>query len=402
VALAVVLVVAGSVAGAAALGPDPRLAASEAALEELGSEIDLVGAELDALVERVTGVDAALSELRDVLAAADAQLFERRRALEHRAARSTEVVTTDPVAPSPTSLAELREPLRVVSRAIRANDALATELLDQQADVRRRAAQIRDLLAGLRQAMFQLETEQRLARTELTEAIRSAATIADVTPDPTLQAEAADVLARAREHLHRIDLARDELRMREAEVRRESLQVQGRLDLLEAGMREARTTTKDLYAEMEVAETLVGSLLEGWPLADPNIAADGVLRVCPVDEPRAYSDNWHAPRWGGGFHLHQGIDIFAPPGTPIRAPFDGTAVSADNWLGGIAVKVYGEAGYVYNAHLSERGQLGRVKAGDIIGYVGSTGNASGPHDHFEYHPGNGDAVNPYLFLNAVC
>jgi murein DD-endopeptidase MepM/ murein hydrolase activator NlpD len=298
---------------------------------------------------------------------------------------------------------ELGSPLRIVSRAIRANDALAVELLDQQSEARGQAAGVRDLLADLRKATYELDTEERLVRAQLTEAIRSAQTIVEADPEPALEREAVGVLARAREHLHRIDIARDELRQREADVVRESIRLQERSDDLEARMREVRRTTRDLYAEMEVAETLVASFLEGWPgsFADPSVALDGVLRV-PVDEPRAYSDNWHAPRWGGGFHLHQGIDIFAPPGTPIRAPFDGTAVAADNWLGGIAVKVYGEAGYVYNAHLSERGQLGRVRAGDIIGYVGSTGNASGPHDHFEYHPGNGDAVNPFLFLNAVC
>ncbi|HET9724448.1 MAG TPA: peptidoglycan DD-metalloendopeptidase family protein [Actinomycetota bacterium] len=397
----------GSITGAVGIGRDPRLSASEAALERLGAGIDLASAELGALSERVARVDAALSELHDLLAVADAQLYERSRELDIRADRSARVVTVDPRADptaAPASLTELRSPLRVVSRAIRANDALAVELLDQQSEARTQAAEVRDLLASLRRATYDLDAKERAVRAELTEAIRSAQTIDEATPEPALEREAADVVARAREHLHRIDIARDELRQREADVVRESIRIQDRLDDLERGMREVRTTTRDLYADMKVAEDLVASFLDGWPgsFAGPTIALDGVLRVCPVDEPKAYSDNWHAPRWGGGFHLHQGIDIFAPTGTPIRAPFDGTAVSADNWLGGIAVKVYGESGYVYNAHLSERGQLGRVEAGDIIGYVGSTGNASGPHDHFEYHPGNGDAVNPYLFLNAVC
>jgi hypothetical protein len=253
--------------------------------------------------------------------------------------------------------------------------------------------------------MFQLETQERLVRAELIGAIRSAATIAGEAGDPALELEADRVIERARQELHRIDVAQGQIRTSEAAVLRESVQIQERLTEIQGGMREVRRTTKDLYAEMTIAEILVSSRLSGWSgegFRDVTIALDGVLRVCPVDEPRAYSDNWHAPRWGGGFHLHQGIDIFAPTGTPIRAPFDGTAVVADNWLGGLAVKVYGESGYVYNAHLSEHGLLGPVEAGDIIGFVGSTGNASGPHDHFEYHPGNGDAVNPYLFLNAVC
>ena len=130
----------------------------------------------------------------------------------------------------------------------------------------------------------------------------------------------------------------------------------------------------------------------------------GVLLVCPVDAPRAYSDDFGAPRWGGGFHLHQGNDIFASLGTPIRSPFPGSAVEATNELGGLAVKVFGMDGYVYNAHLSALGTLGTVESGTIIGYVGNTGDAMGgpTHDHFEWHPMNGPAIDPFLYLNAVC
>jgi murein DD-endopeptidase MepM/ murein hydrolase activator NlpD len=128
--------------------------------------------------------------------------------------------------------------------------------------------------------------------------------------------------------------------------------------------------------------------------------------VCPIDGPHAIADDFgiwvHRSKDRGGDHVHQGNDIYAPEGTPIVAPFDGTAVTATNDLGGLAVKVFGEYGYVYNAHLSRFGQLGPVEKGDVIGYVGATGNAGGPHNHFEWHPGGGKAVDPHDFLMMVC
>jgi murein DD-endopeptidase MepM/ murein hydrolase activator NlpD len=137
----------------------------------------------------------------------------------------------------------------------------------------------------------------------------------------------------------------------------------------------------------------------------PPLHADGPFYWCPVDPPRSYIDDFGYPRVG---HTHQGNDIFAPSGTPIRAPFNGLAEEGSGGLGGLSVKVYADvnADYVYNAHLSRfAGVSGQhVTKGTIIGFVGQTGNAVGtpPHDHFEYHPGGGSAVSPYLYLNEVC
>jgi murein DD-endopeptidase MepM/ murein hydrolase activator NlpD len=147
------------------------------------------------------------------------------------------------------------------------------------------------------------------------------------------------------------------------------------------------------------------------------------LEVCPVDDPRAFGDGFGAPRYAGGFHLHAGVDITANYGTKIRAPFDGIAKPAYNTLGGYSEYVYAADGtYVYNAHLDHYApkSTGPVRAGDVIGYVGDTGDATGsPHDHFEWHPavipanwpasyygytviGPTDAVNPYPILVDVC
>ena len=126
---------------------------------------------------------------------------------------------------------------------------------------------------------------------------------------------------------------------------------------------------------------------------------------CPVRGPHVVSDDFGAPRWvNKDYHAHMGNDILAPYGTPIVAPFDGRAVASANGLGGLAVKVFGEAGYVYNAHLSRYGTLGAVTAGTVVGYVGATGDAKGgaPHDHFEWHPGGGGAVDPHALLLQVC
>jgi murein DD-endopeptidase MepM/ murein hydrolase activator NlpD len=128
--------------------------------------------------------------------------------------------------------------------------------------------------------------------------------------------------------------------------------------------------------------------------------------VCPVRGPVAIADDFgiwvHRSKERGGDHVHQGNDMMAAMGTPIVAPFDGTAVASPNKLGGNAVKVFGKYGYVYNAHLSRYGKLGPVQTGDVIGYVGATGNTDAPHDHFEWHPGNGAAVDPHPYLMMVC
>jgi murein DD-endopeptidase MepM/ murein hydrolase activator NlpD len=410
-----VVVVGGSVAGLATAreGTDPRVRAARGAVEDLRRDLEMAMQVLDDLEERVAGARVQLGGIREAVVAADTELRLRREQLDRRSSVATDVVTTGRIPRRPVTddggteitLADLRAPLRVVNRAIHASDELSTTLIGQQSAIQEQAAAARQVLAATRGSAFELGSQDRAVRAELSEAIRSAFMIAGSTSDPDLQEEAAALVERARAELRQIDVAREELRRQEAEVLQTVAGLDERLSDLRTGMRDARRTTDELYGQMAVAELLVEARLAGWEGVlggEVPVLDEGVFRVCPVDEPKVYSDNWHAPRWGGGFHLHQGIDIFAPTGTPIRAPFDGLAVTADNWLGGLAVKVYGDNGYVYNAHLSAHGQLGAVKAGAIIGFVGETGNASGPHDHFEFHPDDGEAINPMAFLDAVC
>jgi murein DD-endopeptidase MepM/ murein hydrolase activator NlpD len=124
--------------------------------------------------------------------------------------------------------------------------------------------------------------------------------------------------------------------------------------------------------------------------------------VCPVRGPSAYSDTYGAPRSGG--RSHEGVDMLAPTGTPLVAVVSGYAEFKYNSLGGNAVWVNGSNGNrYYYAHLSGfEGSSRDVGQGEVIGYVGDTGNASGtPHLHFEVHPGGGASVNPYPIVVAA-
>lgn len=127
----------------------------------------------------------------------------------------------------------------------------------------------------------------------------------------------------------------------------------------------------------------------------------GALQVCPVAGPNSFIDTFGWPRDG---HTHQGIDLISPFGTPIVAAHPGRVEHSSSSSGGLQAFVYGSSGYTFYAHLSGYSAAsGSVGAGTVIGYVGSTGNAgSTNHLHFEYHPGNGAAVNPYQMLLAVC
>ncbi len=148
-------------------------------------------------------------------------------------------------------------------------------------------------------------------------------------------------------------------------------------------------------------------------LVDLGLTPADAIRVgfgrFPVAGVAHFGDDWLYPRYGpapGQFRFHHGTDVFAAYGTPLRAVVDGTVTASHNGLGGLTVKVHDADGtYYYYAHLSAlvdgfvNGMA--VKTGDIVGYVGDSGNAKGgaPHVHFAIYPHGGDPINPKPVLD---
>ena len=122
-------------------------------------------------------------------------------------------------------------------------------------------------------------------------------------------------------------------------------------------------------------------------------------------------NSWGYPRAPGTIdaHWHEGIDIFAPTGSPLVAAEAGEITDIGfGTLGGLKIWIMGESGTRwYYAHLDAfnpklvEGDF--VNAGDLIGYVGASGNAVGtpPHLHLQIHPDSGRPVNPYPILQAA-
>ena len=142
-----------------------------------------------------------------------------------------------------------------------------------------------------------------------------------------------------------------------------------------------------LAAAIRDAQARAGSTGTGTP------SSSGL--VWPVNGTVVSGFGW---RWG---RMHEGIDISASSGTPIWAAAAGTVIHA-GWLGGygnLVVVDHGDGLATAYAHASAIlvgvGQL--VSQGETVSLVGSTGNSSGPHLHFEVRV-NGVAVDPLLYL----
>jgi murein DD-endopeptidase MepM/ murein hydrolase activator NlpD len=136
--------------------------------------------------------------------------------------------------------------------------------------------------------------------------------------------------------------------------------------------------------------------------------------VFPVFGPTAFGDTFGAYRADVAGNWHHGEDLLAPTGTPLLAVADGALFSVGwNDIGGWRLWLRDRAGNeFYYAHLSAYSPLAvagkSVRAGDVLGFVGTSGDADGgaPHLHFEIHPvdllhlGYDGAVAPYPFLVA--
>lgn len=146
--------------------------------------------------------------------------------------------------------------------------------------------------------------------------------------------------------------------------------------------------------------------LQQYGLTPEQAAQVGFGRF-PVGGEATYTHDWWFPRFGPGWRLHEGTDIFAAAGTPVRAPAPGRARISNGGLGGLAVYVVEPDGtYYYLAHLAgiapDLVDGIEVATGQIVGYVGDSGNARGgtPHLHFEVHPGGGGPVDPKPVLDG--
>ncbi|MFH0977077.1 MAG: M23 family metallopeptidase [Spirochaetota bacterium] len=113
---------------------------------------------------------------------------------------------------------------------------------------------------------------------------------------------------------------------------------------------------------------------------------------------------WRRSPFGFGRDFHSGIDIAASPGVEIRATAPGTVISAD-WGGGYGYLIRLQHKYGFQTMyghcqrlIVRQGEL--VRKGQIIGYVGQTGQATGNHCHYEVRLGS-VAVNPYPYMSRV-
>lgn len=132
------------------------------------------------------------------------------------------------------------------------------------------------------------------------------------------------------------------------------------------------------------------------------IPGSGGAFRCPVAGTTTFMNDFGVSKGGGRYH--EGIDIFASRGTNVLAPVSGRVEHVTGTRGGLQAHLFGDDGYRYwGTHMASLGRTGRVSAGDVLGTVGTSGNAVGtpPHLHFEVY-WQGKSVNTYPTLRRAC
>ena len=312
-----------------------------------------------------------------------------------------------------------RKANEAAGRLTRAEGALA-RVEDEIAGLEARASEARTRLGSLEGHVRSMAVREYLrggapeswvGTGDLTESVRGQAMLRSVTQQ---QADAIDSYRATRAELEETtESLREGLESRRATVaglRKERARISAELNKLAAAQRayEARLAAERAAADRAArAARSARSAARAQPVS-ASVDASRLLGsgpwICPVQGARAFSNDWGQARSGG--RRHQGNDIFAVRGTPVVASVSGTVRGHNSSLGGISYYLAGDDGNTYfGTHLDRlSGASGKVAAGTVVGYVGSSGNASAssPHLHFEVHPRGGSPVNPYPMLSRYC
>ena len=232
----------------------------------------------------------------------------------------------------------------------------------------------------------------RTVKAAKVEATRTARTLAD------LERDAKKVAAQIQDRRDEVAQVKGQL----VDRRDQFAAVRGKKNEVLSNVREDRREIEDHLRGLEAEQARIAAALQKAAAGNGyNSAVAGPVRqgsgsfVWPVNGPVTSA---FGPRWG---RLHAGMDIAAPNGTPIRAADSGKVVLL-GWTGGYGNYTcvsHGGAVSTCYAHQSRYGtSMGAsVSKGQVIGYVGNTGNSFGDHLHFEVRI-NGSPVNPAGYL----
>jgi murein DD-endopeptidase MepM/ murein hydrolase activator NlpD len=374
---------------------DERLGELRDRIEEAGQQAGVLTSELSSLSDRVRAALGQVAAEQARLEALEAELAARRATLEALERR---------IADQTARLVVLREQheiaLGTLERRVReiymsdSPDLLSflvgtssfTDVLDNLELLQRIGRQderIVERVAETERALSALRAETRRDRAEAAEAERLVTARTEdqrVARDRIVASRDALVAAEDEKSaaLASIRADRDHFLHEEAQLESESEALAAQIRAAQAAAAAAQAAAAASSSSPQPSQAPSASGLI-WPVNGPVVSGFGM-------------------RWG---RMHQGIDISVGFGVPVQASAGGTVIHS-GWLGGYGNLVVIDHGnglstaYAHNSSLAVSvGQY--VSQGEVISYVGSTGNSSGPHVHFEVRI-NGTAVDPLGYL----
>jgi len=364
------------------------VAAADARRRQVGTELAEITAEYDANIGRAFELETDLDQLSASLSVAERDLATTRVAAEE-VAREMYMSAGSLGAQNLFGLSSITEvPLRNGYLAVASSDgsAVLARLLALEDSYQEQNTRLGEALEAQEQANADLEDQAAVIMARLEEA----------------NAEYQTVAAAFQQQEEERRQREEEERLRQEEIARNATSTTTTL----APDPDPDPTTTTTTVAGDTTTTVPDVTTTTVPSDDPDPGAGGM--ACPVDGAVAFTDTWGAPRSGGRFH--EGVDMIAVRGTPAVAVESGKVKRMGNGgLGGITVWLRGDSGdEYYYAHLDGWASglaVGQhLSAGELLGYVGNTGNAAYTvtHLHFEFHPGGGSAVNPYPLAASLC